>query len=170
MERPASEKNEIARIVEEGIYTGIEFPDHSDKRLLYLEEAVLPTLIPAVKELLEEVANDTSANINAVDWYVVSCRDCSSQIFAVFSSGAHTHTHTYIQVGAVPNAQQSPPQQPPSCASVHGADGAAHTGCEPTNWLENAKEIERESDAWDIPILHRRRSDDSGSQTRHTRF
>eukprot|EP01063_Lacrimia_lanifica_P025061 TRINITY_DN32855_c0_g1_i1.p2 TRINITY_DN32855_c0_g1~~TRINITY_DN32855_c0_g1_i1.p2 ORF type:complete len:128 (+),score=46.02 TRINITY_DN32855_c0_g1_i1:43-426(+) len=75
-ERTAAEKAELARIAEEGIWTELEFRGHEDDRLLYLEQHVYPTLMPALKELLAEVSGPEDsvaaelkrARINPIDW------------------------------------------------------------------------------------------------------
>eukprot|EP01059_Diplonema_ambulator_P002908 TRINITY_DN12527_c0_g1_i1.p2 TRINITY_DN12527_c0_g1~~TRINITY_DN12527_c0_g1_i1.p2 ORF type:complete len:114 (+),score=51.27 TRINITY_DN12527_c0_g1_i1:278-619(+) len=71
-EQAAKERKELARIIEEGIYTGLEFEGHDDPRLLYLEEELLPTLVPALKELLLEASDDRErlkkSTLNPIDW------------------------------------------------------------------------------------------------------
>ena len=77
MERTPKEKADIARIIEEGIYAGMTFVDHTDKRLLYLEKEVMPMLVCAVKDLLAELALENDApeekmrrsKVNTIDWY-----------------------------------------------------------------------------------------------------
>ncbi|KAJ9442315.1 hypothetical protein DIPPA_05879 [Diplonema papillatum] len=71
MDLRKQERAEIVRIIEEGIYTSVHFEKHTDKRLLYLEENVLPTLVPALEELLTEVAERQSSkksHLNPIDW------------------------------------------------------------------------------------------------------
>eukprot|EP01061_Rhynchopus_euleeides_P013225 TRINITY_DN23154_c0_g1_i1.p2 TRINITY_DN23154_c0_g1~~TRINITY_DN23154_c0_g1_i1.p2 ORF type:complete len:115 (+),score=41.78 TRINITY_DN23154_c0_g1_i1:211-555(+) len=75
-DRKPAEKAELARIIEEGIYTGIDFAAHSNKDLLYLEEHVMPTLVCAVKDLLSELALEVDTpeekmrrvKVQTIDW------------------------------------------------------------------------------------------------------
>eukprot|EP01060_Flectonema_neradi_P036650 TRINITY_DN7121_c0_g1_i1.p1 TRINITY_DN7121_c0_g1~~TRINITY_DN7121_c0_g1_i1.p1 ORF type:complete len:128 (+),score=20.98 TRINITY_DN7121_c0_g1_i1:43-384(+) len=66
------EKALLARVLEEEVYSNINFEPHKDERLLYLEEEVLPTLVPALKDLLSEIAQNRErlkkSDLNPIDW------------------------------------------------------------------------------------------------------
>ena len=72
---PQREKAMLSRILEEGVYTDVHFKQHKDERMLYLEEEVLPTLVPALKDLLSEVAENRErlkkSDLNPIDWFVL---------------------------------------------------------------------------------------------------
>eukprot|EP01065_Artemidia_motanka_P040618 TRINITY_DN5114_c0_g1_i1.p2 TRINITY_DN5114_c0_g1~~TRINITY_DN5114_c0_g1_i1.p2 ORF type:complete len:148 (+),score=67.75 TRINITY_DN5114_c0_g1_i1:69-446(+) len=84
-QREPEERAEIVRIIEEGIWAGTEgsvgvreqMQLHTDKRRLFLEEHVLPVLVPALQELLAAVIEKQRAAaqgfadgspLNPIDW------------------------------------------------------------------------------------------------------
>eukprot|EP00756_Hemistasia_phaeocysticola_P062814 Hpha_TRINITY_DN6263_c0_g1::TRINITY_DN6263_c0_g1_i1::g.23534::m.23534 len=86
-QRTPEERQELVRIIEEGIWSGGESGSpapgvrermllHDDKCKLFLEEEILPALVPALQELLaahlekeKDIALGKSVNpVNAIDW------------------------------------------------------------------------------------------------------